>query len=64
MASVRDEAMKVIQNLPESASWEDLMYQLYVKKKVDEGLKAADEGRLVSHEEVKARFVSNENTLD
>ncbi|MDA0841005.1 MAG: hypothetical protein O3B01_09200 [Planctomycetota bacterium] len=64
MASVKDEAMKLIQKLPESASWEDLMYQLYVKKKMNEGVKAADEDRLISHEEVKARFVSNENTLD
>ncbi len=29
------------------------MYKIYVKRKIDEGLKAADEGRTVSHEEVK-----------
>lgn len=32
------------------------MYRLYVKKKIEEGMEAADEGRTVSHEEVKGLF--------
>jgi len=43
--------------VPDEASWDDLMYEIYVRKKIDEGLKAADEGRLISHEEVKQRYL-------
>jgi predicted transcriptional regulator len=30
----------------------------YVRRKIAVGIKAADEGRIVSHEEVKKRFLS------
>jgi predicted transcriptional regulator len=58
MASARDEALKIIESLPETASWEDLMYQLYVKQKLNEGLAAAKEGRVLSHQEVRRKTVS------
>ena len=56
MSIVREEAKKLISDLPDEASWDDLMYEMYVRKKIDEGIKAADDGKLVSHEEVKKRF--------
>jgi hypothetical protein len=54
--SVKDEAKKLIDQLPNAATWDDLMYAFYIRKKVDAGLKATDEGAVVSHEEVKRRF--------
>ena len=56
MGFIREEVKKIIDNLPDEASWDDVMYKMYVRKKIDEGLKAADEGRVVSHEEVKKKF--------
>lgn len=56
MSNARDEAIKAISHLPEGASWDEIMYKLYVKRKVEEGLRAADEGRTVPHEEVKELF--------
>lgn len=50
MGTVKREALKLIQKLPEQASWEDIMYELYVRKKIEEGLKAEEEGRTISHE--------------
>lgn len=58
MNIVREEAKKIIDRLPEEASWDDIIYELYVRKKIDEGIKAAEEGKLLSHEEVKRRFSS------
>jgi len=49
--------VKLIQKLPEQASWEDIMYELYVRKKIEEGLKAEEAGRTIFHEKVKKRFV-------
>jgi predicted transcriptional regulator len=34
------------------------MYEFYVKQKIEAGLKAADEGRTVPHEEIKARLLA------
>ena len=56
MSTAKDEALKVIARLPEEASWDEIMYKIYVKRKIEEGLKAADEGRTVSHEQVKELF--------
>jgi predicted transcriptional regulator len=56
MSTAKDEAIKLIARLPESVSWDEIMYEMYVKRKIEDGLKAADEGRTVSHEEVKELF--------
>ena len=61
MSTARDEAIKTISRLPEEASWDEIMYKIYVKRKIDEGLKAADEDQTISHEEVKELFGLNEN---
>ncbi len=58
MNLVKDEAKKLIEKLPDTATWDDIMYELYVKKKIAAGLKAADEGRVVSHEDVKKRLAA------
>jgi len=58
MDLVKDEAKKLIEKLPDSATWDDIMYEMYVKQKIAAGLKAANEGRVVSHEEAKKRLLS------
>ena len=58
MNIVKDEARKLIDKLPDSATWDDIMYEFYVKKKIAAGLKAAEEGRVVYHEEAKKRLLS------
>ena len=55
-SSVKEEAARLINNLPEDATWDDLMYEIYVRQKVEEGLRAVEAGRVVSHEEVKRRL--------
>jgi predicted transcriptional regulator len=56
MSTAKEEAIKAISRLPEEASWDEIMYKIYVKRKIEEGLTAADEGRTVPHEEVKEMF--------
>lgn len=57
-ASAKMKAMDLIGRLPERVTWDDIIYELYVRQKIDEGLKAAEEGRVLSHEDVKKRFCS------
>lgn len=58
MKSAKQEAREVIDGLPDSATWDEVMYELYVRQKIAEGIRAADEGRVVPHEEVKKRFLT------
>lgn len=55
--SAKKEAVNMIRKLPDEANWDDIMYEIYIRKKIEQGLKAADQGKLVSHQEVKKRFL-------
>ncbi|HEV8540140.1 MAG TPA: hypothetical protein VGQ60_03160 [Nitrospiraceae bacterium] len=57
MATTKKQALELIKKLPEKATWDDIMYEIYVRKKIAEGIKDADEGRVIPHEEVKKRFL-------
>ena len=54
--SVKNEAKRLVENLPDTASLDDLMYEVYVRQKIEEGIKATDEDRMLTHEEVRKRF--------
>ena len=56
MSTAKEEAINLINRLPDEASWDDIMYEMYVKKKIELGINAADEGRVLPHEEVKRIF--------
>lgn len=55
-ASVKQEAERLIEQLPEDATWDDLMYRIYVRQAIEAGLKDSDAGRVSSVREVRARF--------
>ena len=57
MSSVKDEAKKLIDNLPEQATWDDVIYQVYVKKKIATSLLAVEDGKVLSHDDVKKRLM-------
>jgi len=56
MNIIKEEARRLIDKLPDQATWDDIMYEFYVKKKLEVALESAQEGRVVPHEEVKNRF--------
>jgi predicted transcriptional regulator len=58
MSTVKEEVRDIAEKLPEDATWDEVMHELYVRQKIAAGLKAADEGRVIPHEEVKRRFLS------
>jgi len=57
MATPKQAAKELIEHLPDQASWNDIMYELYVKQKIEAGVKAVAEGRTVPHAEVKRRLL-------
>ena len=56
MSPIKEEAIRAIESLPEDCTYDDILYELYVKKKIAEGMDAVERGDLFTHEEVKKRF--------
>ena len=56
--SAKEAAKQIIEHLPEQATWDDIMYELYVKQKIEAGLKAVEEGRTIPHDEMKRRLLA------
>jgi predicted transcriptional regulator len=55
-ATAKQAALALIERLPPNSDWDDIMRELYVRRKIEAGITAADAGRVVSHDEVKRRF--------
>jgi hypothetical protein len=54
--TVKEEARKLIEHLPDSATWEDLQYQIYVRQAIDAGLKDSRDGRTIPLSEARKQF--------
>ena len=59
MKTPKEQAIDLISRLPVEATWEDISYYLYVRRKIEEGIKAANEGRVISHDEVRKLFAQD-----
>ncbi len=55
-SSVKQEAQRLVESLPDEATWEDLMYRIYVRQAIEAGLEDSRAGRTVEVAEVRARF--------
>ncbi len=60
MATPKQAARHLIEHLPEEASWDDIMYELYVKQKIEEGLADIEAGRTIPHEQLKAELLGDD----
>jgi predicted transcriptional regulator len=54
--TVKQRALEAVQALPDAATFEDVMDRLYFLSKIERGLAEADAGKLIPHEQVKARY--------
>lgn len=57
-SSIKADARQLVDGLPESATWDDLAYEVYVRQAIDRGLADSDAGRTLSHDEALARIRS------
>lgn len=56
MKTAKDEVRELLDRMPEEASLEDIQYHIYVRQKVQRGLEAARQRRVVSQEEIEERM--------
>ncbi len=52
----KDQAHKLIDQLPPSATWDDLMHEIYVREVVERGLEDSKAGRTKDVKEVRAKY--------
>ncbi len=53
---VKDEAKRMVDRMADDATWDDLLYEIYVRQSVEAGLEDIRTGRLLSTDEVKQKL--------
>ena len=56
MKKLKDDVAKMIHELPDSTTLEDIQYHLYVLEKIRNGQKAIRDGNGITQEEAKKRL--------
>ena len=53
---VKTEAKKLINNLSDKATWDDLMHEIYVRQTIEAGLADSKAGRVTEVGKVREKF--------
>ncbi len=56
MATAKEEIRRLIDTLPDNATWEDLQHSIYVRERIERGRCEATEGKILEQEEVEQRM--------
>ncbi len=54
--SIKKAAARLVRQLPDSASWDDLMYEIIVRQKIETGLADLRDGRKHDHASIRSEF--------
>lgn len=54
--SIKQTAHQLVDNLPDDSTWEDLMYQIYVREVIEQGLLDSRADRVHSTEDIRKHF--------
>ena len=53
---IKEEAHRLVENLQPDATWDDLMYEIYVRQAIEHGLADSDAGRTTQVEQIRAKY--------
>ncbi len=56
MKTAKKEVRKILDQIPDDASLEDIQYHIYVFQKIERGLQDMDDGRVLSQKQVEKRM--------
>lgn len=56
MIKEKDQVIEMIRTLPDDSTVDDIMEELYFRMQVDRGLKELDEGKGISHQDVRQKL--------
>jgi predicted transcriptional regulator len=54
--NIKQQAYHLLEKLPENATWDDLMYEIYVRQTIEAGIEDSNAGRTIDIREVRAKF--------
>jgi lipase chaperone LimK len=54
--NIKEEARRLVDNLSDDSTWEDLMYQIYVRTSIEAGLADSEADRVTEVEKVREEF--------
>ena len=56
MQTAKKKIEKILEGVPDTATFEDIQYHIYVREKIEKGLRDVRKGRILSQEEVEKRM--------
>jgi hypothetical protein len=62
--SIKDEARRLVDQLPENSTWDDLMHEIYIRQAIERGLSDSEAGKTTSVEDVRDRFGLSKRRLN
>jgi predicted transcriptional regulator len=54
--STKEEILELISNLPDNVTLDEVMEKLYIRAKIEAAVNEIDQGKGISHEDVKEHF--------
>jgi hypothetical protein len=56
MATVKEEIRRMIESLPDHATWEDVQYPIYVRDRIERGRCEAADGKILQNDEFERQM--------
>jgi hypothetical protein len=53
---IKEDAHKLIDQLPSTATWDDLMYEIYVREAIEKGIEDSKSGRTKDVSEIRTKY--------
>jgi len=55
--TIKEQVQQLAEKLPETATWDDVLYEVYIRQKITRGMDDIDNGRTVSDEDARREFL-------
>jgi predicted transcriptional regulator len=54
--NIKEGARRLVDQMPENSTWDDLMHTIYVRQSIEKGLADSEAGRTTPVEDVRKQF--------
>jgi len=56
MATAKEEVRRILDSLPDDATWEDVQYSIYVRERIERGRREVDQEKLINQDDAESRM--------
>ncbi len=56
VSMIKESAHELVDKLPDSATWDDLMHQIYVREAIERGLADSKDGKTKDVDEIRNKY--------